>query len=204
MTERGAEIRQKTKDAAERVEAALAKPWVADDTGVPIEAADLRTLLQAVKRGEQFAVAVGQYNGIRISTLEPTLERTELWERNKERYESMYSADLGWIWSALAELTDAYRERQGRSWGELTQKEQDQSESISFLHNWVKLIALQKWDSEEILRDVQADAIIAAAARADQLELDSYTPGPGGGYQWGIHTDWLREEAERVRKGEVQ
>lgn len=178
MTERGAEVRQQTKDAAARVEAALAEPWVADDTGVPIEAADLRILLQAVKRGEQFAVAVGQYNGIRISTLEPTLERSEVWERNKERYESMYSADLGWIWSALAELTNAYRERQGRSWGELTQEEQDQSEAISFLHNWVKLIALQKWDSEEILRDVQADAWDEGFAAGVNHDLGDYEVAP--------------------------
>lgn len=158
MTERGAAIRQQTNEAVVAVENALVKPWITDDSGVPVRADMLRTLLRAVKRGEQFAVTVGQYHSIRISTLEPSLERTALWERNKARYESEYSADLGWIWSALADLTKAYEGRQGRRWEELSQAEQDQSSDISFLHNWVKLLGLQKWDAEEIMRDVQADA----------------------------------------------
>ena len=158
MTKRGEEIREETNAAVAAVQNALDHPWVADDSGVFIKASDLKNLLRAVKRGDQFAVTVGQYNGIRISALEPVLEKSELWERNREKFEGSFMKDLGFLWSFHAQLSKVYEARQGKDWDELTQAEKDESEAISFLHNWIKLVALQKWDSEAIMRDVQANA----------------------------------------------
>jgi hypothetical protein len=111
---------------------------------------DVQELVQAARLLGQYALTVKQMNSIRLASLPPSALSVD--EREVAAEDEGVQL-LTWLYPALTEAEELYKELEVKGWAALTPLERRKVEAATFLRSWATCAGLQRWSSEELAAD---------------------------------------------------